>query len=382
MYRWKAYNQHDIILNLERRGHIVDEVKGEMCNFEDDPSFIMNFSRVLDQEEYDLVFTVNYFPVISDICQGRQLTYLVWCCDSPLATMYHQSVFHSVNKIFTFDKFSQMTFADLGAPVYYLPLCGATDRVDELLDSASDLASYQTQIAFVGSMYNKNSYDEVYDRLPAYLQGYFDATIKLQANVYSEYLLDDILDAKTVYELNRNFILAKSDESFSDMPLIFSTTILGFKIAQLERKTLLPQIARLGSLRVYTDDTTVDFVTAKNCGLVDYWDEAPKVFRESLINLNFTIKNIRSGIPLRVWDILSAGGFCITNYQAELPFYFENKVDLVWFESQQELFELITYYLEHEEERKEIARRGYEKVKEFHTYQHRFDQISHRIPGI
>ena len=27
-YRWKEYNQFDLIQNLEQRGHIVDEITG------------------------------------------------------------------------------------------------------------------------------------------------------------------------------------------------------------------------------------------------------------------------------------------------------------------------------------------------------------------
>ena len=45
-----------------------------------------------------------------------------------------------------------------------------------------------------------------------------------------------------------------------------------------------------------------------------------------------TIRNIRTGIPLRVWDILGAGGFLLTNFQVELPDYFENGKDIVYYE--------------------------------------------------
>ncbi len=380
MYRWKAYNQQDIVENLQARGHMVEEIKGDMCNFDDDPAFIKKFKAFFDKGEYDLVFTVNYFPMISNICQEKNVQYIAWCCDSPLGTMYNQSIYNSVNKIFTFDKYSQMLFRDMGIQIYYLPLCGAIERVTEslLIEPKEELA----EVAFVGSMYKKNSYDQVYDQLPEYLRGYFDASIKLQSGNYTDYMLDDILDSKTVYELNKYFILSKSEQSFSDLPLIFSTTVLGFKIAQLERIKILTEISKKHNVNVYTDDLDAKFVKAHNMGPVDYWKKAPSVFRDSKINLNLTIKNIRSGIPLRVWDILSAGGFCITNFQAELPFYFENKKDLVWFESQEELLELIKYYLEHEDERKTIAKSGYEKVKSSHRYKNRFDEMSKIVKGI
>ena len=103
-------------------------------------------------------------------------------------------------------------------------------------------------------------------------------------------------------------------------------------------------------------------------GSVDYWSEMPKVFRQSKINLNFTIPNIKSGIPLRVWDVLGSKGFLLTNYQAEIPYYFTEGEDLVCFDGVEDLREKIAYYLTHEEERMQIAENGYRKVKEHHTY--------------
>ena len=93
----------------------------------------------------------------------------------------------------------------------------------------------------------------------------------------------------------------------------------------------------------------------KNCGSVDYWSEMPKVFRYSKINLNFTIPNIKSGLPLRIFDVLGAGGFLLTNYQAELPDHFEIGKDLACFESEAELVEKCSYYLAHEEERQPVS---------------------------
>lgn len=101
----------------------------------------------------------------------------------------------------------------------------------------------------------------------------------------------------------------------------------------------------------------------------------PKIFRLSKINLNFTSKPIRTGIPLRLWDILGAGGFVLTNYQSEIPEYFEVGKDLDIFASEEELVEKIRYYLEHEEEREKIARNGYQKAKEKYSLELRVKQI-------
>lgn len=376
MYRWKAYNQFDIVQNLEKKGHIVDEITGEMENFEKDDKFLKAFQDMLDTTEYDMVFTVNFFPIISNECERRKIKYVSWCCDSPISTMYNECVFNSVNTIFTFDKWNQLEFEDMGAPVYYLPLCTDVDRVDRIIEEYKDRADkYSHDVVFVGSMYNKNLFDEVYDEFTDYQKGYFDAALKMQMNVYGDYLLDDILDGKMLAELSRHFVLAKSDKSFQNLALSFSTTILSFKIAQLERQNVLSRLAENFNVDIYTDDEKYEYARVKKHGTVDYWSEAPLIYRNSKINLNLTLRSIRTGIPLRVWDILGAGGFCMTNYQPELLMYFENGKDLVIFESVDDLEKKIKYYLEHEDERKAIAENGYRKVKELHQYPNRFEEM-------
>ena len=132
-------------------------------------------------------------------------------------------------------------------------------------------------------------------------------------------------------------------------------------------------------MNVYSNSNVSDLVRVRYCGSVDYWSEMPKVFHESKINLNFTIPNIKSGIPLRVWDILGAGGFLLTNYQAEIPLYFKEGEDLVCFDGTEDLVQKTDYYLHHDEERRRIAKNGYGKVKKYHTYIQRIQTILETI---
>lgn len=387
-YCWKAYNQSDIIAALRRRGHVVDTFEMELGNFEVDDNFTEAFTKKLFAGEnvdcvYDAVFSVNYFPIISDICEQLSetgLKYICWTCDSPLSTMYHESIFNKCNYIFIFDRFCYIDFKERGANVYHLPLAAAVERADEVIGNWRENSQipgqdYLYDVSFVGSMYRKNSYDEIKDMLPDYVRGYFDALMKLQMEIYGENYIDGMLTAEIIDELNKRFRIEKSARSFSNISLIFSTTVLGFKIAQMERYKLLGALSKRFDVSVFTDDENADFVLAHNMGPVRYWDESPVVFCASKINLNFTIRNIRSGIPLRVWDILAAGGFCITNFQPELVMYFKNGEDLVWFEDEADLVRKVRYYLKHDEERRRIAMNGQKKVRELHNYDARLKVI-------
>lgn len=94
----------------------------------------------------------------------------------------------------------------------------------------------------------------------------------------------------------------------------------------------------------------------------------PAVFRGSKINLNITLRSITSGIPLRALDIMGAGGFLMSNYQAELSEYFIDGKDMVLFDSPEDMQWKIRYYLKHDDERQQIAKNGFEKVKRKFSY--------------
>lgn len=376
VYRWKAYNYMDIEQTFAAMGHIVDHIEQKLGNYDIEPEFEKILTNKIHEQDYDLVFTVNYFAVISNVCQREHIPYVSWTCDNPLISMYHESVFHDCNYIFTFDQTNYLEFKQMGVKhIWYLPLSVDAKRLDSLMNQADDLYQYQADVSFVGSLYERNSYDKIKSSLPEYLRGYFDATMEAQMNLSGANIIEPMLTTEILEELQKYFRLEKSEGSFSDLGLIFQTTVLGFKIAEIERRRALLELSKYFKVHVYSNSDTSDFLNIQYCGSVDYWSQMPKVFRASKINLNMTIPNIKSGIPLRVWDILGSGGFLLTNYQAEIPYYFEEGKDLVCFDGIEDMRDKVRYYLSHEEERAKIARSGNEKVKEHHTYVDRLSKI-------
>ena len=387
MYRWKAYNYRDIEQTFLLLGYTVDNIEQELGSYDVSPEFERVIEEKIRGTHYDMVFTVNYFPLISNVCERTGVKYVSWTCDNPLISMYHESVFHDCNYIFTFDKTNYLEFRGMGVKhIWYLPLAVDTERMDALLGAPEEagrrkaaqdpeMQKYRGDVAFVGSLYERNSYDKIKNRLPEYLRGYFDAVMEAQLNISGANIVEPMLTTNILEQLQEYFQLEKSDGSFSDLGLIFQTTVLGFKIAEIERRRALIELSKHYKVNVYSNSDVSDLLRIQYCGSVDYWSEMPKVFRMSKINLNFTIPNIKSGIPLRIWDVLGCGGFLLTNYQAEIPYYFKEGEDLVCFDGLEDLCEKVGYYLEHEEERKRIAWNGYRKVREKHSYIERIRTI-------
>ena len=69
----------------------------------------------------------------------------------------------------------------------------------------------------------------------------------------------------------------------------------------------------------------------------------------------------------------------MTNYQAEIPEIFELGVDLEAYGSLEELVDKCSYYLTHEDERRQIALSGYRKVKEYHGYLNRMVEMVKKV---
>lgn len=426
MYRWKAYNYRDIEQTFLLLGYTVDNIEQELGSYDVSPEFERVIEEKIRGTHYDMVFTVNYFPLISNVCERTGVKYVSWTCDNPLISMYHESVFHDCNYIFTFDKTNYLEFRGMGVKhIWYLPLAVDTERMDALLGAPeevrtagaahegmktagtvpeeigtaesvpaeigkaerrnatqdSEMRKYRGDVAFVGSLYERNSYDKIKNRLPEYLRGYFDAVMEAQLNISGANIVEPMLTTNILEQLQEYFQLEKSEGSFSDLGLIFQTTVLGFKIAEIERRRALIELSKHYKVNVYSNSNVSDLLRIQYCGSVDYWSEMPKVFRMSKINLNFTIPNIKSGIPLRIWDVLGCGGFLLTNYQAEIPYYFKEGEDLVCFDGLEDLCEKVGYYLEHEEERKRIAWNGYHKVREKHSYIERIHTILDTVAG-
>jgi len=86
-------------------------------------------------------------------------------------------------------------------------------------------------------------------------------------------------------------------------------------------------------------------------------------------------KRLEEFCTYRLLNIMAARTFALTTYVPGLERLFTRKVHLDWYTSYEELVDLIHYWLEHEEEREQVAQQGYELILEKFTLQQRARQI-------
>ena len=384
IYRWHAYNQFDLEENLSAMGHELDIYccESETCGCDED--FSVEFDRKLRQANYDAVISINYFATVSNVCQNHGITYIAWNCDSPLFSMQNQSIFNDCNRIFCFDYLDYMKLKKMGVePVWHLPLCADTERIDRLLREKSvQMEDYRGAVSFVGSLYEENSYDSLKGTLPEYIRGYCDAAVLAQTNISGGNILDRMITEDILMEIEEIFDVKQERDSFVEASDIFVNNVLGFKAASDTRISILSALGETTGVELYSESERAMPTGVGRHGTVSYWSEMPLVFAGSEINLNITIPNIRSGVPLRVFDVLAAGGFLITNYQPELSMLFEIGRDLVVYDDTEDLLQKVSYYKEHPQERKSIAENGRKKVSDLHTYSHRLQEMLEKATGI
>lgn len=380
LYRWKVFNQDDVKSAIEYFGHEVHDYTETVIDKDDETGFKLRDYAELRQvfSAYDCVFSLNYFPHVSDLCEELGKKYIAWTVDSPLISLYHQSLFNKCNYIFIFDRFYAEELKSLGAEhVWYLPLAVNCSRVDKITGSLTDeeRRQWHSEVSFVGGMYHRNSYDDIKDKLPEYLSGYFDAAMLAQMEIYGDSIFDKVLTVDILEKLCEFIDFRQDERAFSDIALVFSSTFLGFKLANIERVQILNKLAKHFPTDLYTDDPDKELAGVNLKGAVNYMTDMPKVFNCSRININPVMRNIRTGIPLRAWDIFGAGGFLMTSFQLEYMDFFENGKDYVYYDSHDDLLRKTEYYLNHEDERAQIARNGHEKAEKFHSYEKRMEFI-------
>ena len=402
-YRYNNICEPDIIQVFSDFGITVHTEEMEMTDKSITPKqCAAKITEWLSEHSFAFVFSINFFPAISYTCNHFKVPYVCWSVDSPVAELFSNALKNEWNRIFLFDRAQYEFFSPMNPEcIFYLPLAVNVKRWENIILNMTekDFAKYDADVSFVGSLYTeKCKYDALlraqsdlnvsgsglsatsdsrHSSISPYTQGFVDGLMEAQLKVYGHNFIPDNLNDRVINEI------ADADPDFYEGSDTYADTrrylvahqYIGIKLAALERERTLNRLAKHFRVALYTHSDTSQLKGVDCRGGVGTLTEMPKVFHASRINLNITMRPIETGLSLRVWDILGCGGFLLTNYQAEIPDFFEIGRDLETYESMEELEQKVQYYLTHEDERVEIAIRGYEKVAMHHTYELRIAEM-------
>lgn len=309
-------------------------------------SFLAALYSVLENQQFDFCFSYNFFPLMATACHKCNIKYVSFVYDSPQVKLYSYTVTYPTNYIFLFDSSLVTQFQKEGLTTfYYMPLPVNADRIHSLLQKPYDSARLSADVSFVGSLYNENH--NLYDSLQgisSYTKGYLDAIMQAQSHVYGYNFLEECLTPAITAELQNAAHYQKNPDGVESLSFIFSDYYLCRKLTSMERINILTDVASHFPLKIFTPNNNYVIPNASNMGVADYLTETPYIFHDSKINLNITLRSIKSGIPLRCMEIMSCGGFLLTNFQSDFFKHFVAGEDFVYFESNDDMLQKIDYY--------------------------------------
>lgn len=361
------------IMAFTRLGHKVFRFAHDDYQERKSPKFEEDFTAFVKQNEIDICFSYNYHPIMAESAKNNGIKYISIVYDSPFVPLFSFTVIYPTNYIFVFDYDLCARLNKEGImTVYYMPLASDTVYIEGQVPEKN-----RADVSFVGSLYNETHtlYDRLGDGISQRTRGYLEGIMAAQMNVYGDNLIERLLTRDILDEMQKAMPYNNLFDGVESDSYIYANYFINRKITELERKQYLTSVAANYKLKLYTRDRNAVIPGAENIGPVDYYKEMFAIFANTKVNLNISLRSITSGIPLRCMDIMAAGGFLLTNYQADFLRHFEPGVDFVYYENEEDMLEKIGYYLEHDEERMEIAKNGQEKVRREHSFYAHFKEI-------
>lgn len=369
-YKWNSFMNEGLERGLEQLQLTYDTFFYQLDDWESDTNFKKVFTKRLYSCGYDCVLSINYVPLISDTCEKYGIRYIAWVYDSPIHIKNLSSMKNSCNEIYLFDRGQVEELQKKGMPVRHMPLAVDTEFWEQQIKKKNPMEK-QKDISFVGQLY-KTEYNYFMSPMDDYIRGYLEGIVNVQGKIYGGYLIPELVTDKLLNQMNMQYEKVASDGfQMGKRELEF---LLASEVTYRERYTSLALLANHFQVNWYTGDE-IKIPNVIKYAYADYLTQMPVIFHDSKINLNISLKTIRTGIPLRALDIMGCHGFLLSNFQTELAEYFVPNEECVLYENIEDMYEKCTFYLKHNTERQKIADAGYKKVKSEFTFKTRLSKL-------
>ena len=368
-YQWYSFMNPGIEKAFKQLEIQYDILYYQQTDWEEDAIFEEKIEKQIQDNVYDAVFSVNFAPVISKVCQHRGIRYISWVYDSPMHIRNIEVMKNSCNEIYMFDWGQVQEYKKLGVNMEHLPLA-VDSEIFNLPMNDEIIKKYSAQISLVGKMYTTD-YLKYTSPLSTETKKLLNDMISSQRDVYNDCFIQELLTDELLQKINAEYAKAGLDFYIEKRELEY---MMLCETTSRERTVILSLLSKHFDTHLYTTEKPgID--NLKVHGQVDYYKQMPYIFKLSDINLNISLKSIRTGIPLRCVDVLGCGGFLLSNYQEELVQYLEVGKDCEVYGSFEEMYEKAAFYTKHEELRKQIARNGFMKAQEIFTFRNRIEQM-------
>lgn len=381
VYEWQSNSEPSLEKAMKALGINVVSFNKPIKDYHADAVFAQEFIALLHTVKADAVFSFDYFPILSSVCEINKIPYLSWIYDCPMYTLLSQTLRNACNYIFCFDEIYTRRLQQLGAVnCFHFPLGVAAEDFEQTIlnADAGQKERFTGQVSFVGNFYNGEKNRLRNAAFDEYTAGYLTGIIDSQQKVCGCNFVAEALSEESVQIISQACRLQMGPLYITDERQLAADAV-NMEITARDREDIIARAACFEKVDVYTGselpESLCDNANIRNQGYADNAGEMPLIFYGSKINLNISSRSIESGIPQRVLDILACGGFCLTNYQPEIEGFFQDGEELVMYTDAEDFAGKLSYYLEHEEERKQIAQNGKSAVLQKFSLKNRVSEM-------
>ena len=322
----------------------------------------------------NLVAAINYKTGLAEFCHTQGVPLISWEIDPTNDTIGRVTTPTDKSHIFTYRSAQVAAFCKAGFEnVSYLPLA-TNPNVRHLLSlDENDIKHYGAELCFVGA----SMQDQAAKSREAFFSGYkqragnhhkadsnkienrLESLLTEQREDFSTYRIPELI-AKYMPELRELWPVTEGDVS----PAMLIAEIT----ATEKRQEYIRSLGKHGIV-VWGDSNwkTLEPDGIHYMGSARHKTELTKIYCATHINIDVGRIYQPDIVPMRIFDILSCGGFVLAEYNNALEELFDIGSEIDSYSSSEELQNKVDYYLNHPETVQKIARQGMERVHKDHT---------------
>ena len=108
---------------------------------------------------------------------------------------------------------------------------------------------------------------------------------------------------------------------------------------------------------------------------LDYYDELPQFYPQSVISLNTTSLQMKGAVNQRVFDVPACGGFVLTDVREQLGALFDVGGECAVYDHPEAIGDMVRHYLAHPAERARLTGAARQRILAEHTYDKRLNTL-------
>ncbi len=341
-------------------------------NYPNGTAYETALSRAIQDKHPDLILSVNMKGVdgegiLARVASGFSIPFAVWFVDDPRPILLsRKNHIPKGTAAFSWEKAYLPFLKSSGfSAVHYLPLAGDPFMAEEAKPGAA-----ASRLGFVGS--------SMVDRYAGNIRGKFLWHDSLSPLVDA---MSDRLTADPRYDVFSSLPQAAREVGvalpFSDERNLTWLTAFIIHFASMKKRKGVVEALLPNGVETYGDPEGWKELFGNRLathGDVDYRHDIFSLYKSIDVNINSTSCQMPFAVNQRVFDIPLAGGFVLSDHQADL-FELFDKSEVATYGSTAELQERASFFLEHEAARTAIVQKARSRIVARHTYSHRLEHV-------